>query len=65
MIVETYRAGDVCVVISEHHDRGGDYWVASLTGKPNHYWANIDEFERIGSFRKKIKQLQAQKESCK
>lgn len=51
--------GGICVVISEVPDRGGDYWVASLTGKPDHYWANIDEFTRIGSIRKKVKRLKA------
>ena len=54
--------GDICVVISEVPDRGGDYWVASLTGKSDHYWANIDEFTRIGSIRKKIKRIKNEME---
>ena len=57
--------GDICVVFSKGADRGGDYWVASLTGKPDHYWANIDEFTRIGSIRKKIKRLKAQMDGAK
>ena len=55
--------GDICVVFGEGASHGGKYWIASLTGEPHYYWVRIDEFVRIGSIRKKIKQLQAQKES--
>ena len=55
--------GDICVVFSKGADRDGEYMIASLTGEDDYYWASIDEFVRIGSIRKKIKQLREQKES--
>ena len=55
--------GDICVVFCKTPDSEGDYMIASLTGEPDYYWANIDELTKIGSIRKKVKRLQAQKES--
>ena len=52
--------GEIWVVFSKVADSEGDYMIASLTGEPDYYWANIDEFTRIGTIRKKVKQLKAQ-----
>ena len=59
-----YR-GDICVVYSEGADRDGDHLIVSLTGEPDHNWAKIDELTRIGTIRKKVKQLKAQVEDEK
>lgn len=57
--------GDICVVFSNDADSEGDYMIASLTGEPDYYWANIDEFTRIGSIRKKIKRIKKEMEGGK
>lgn len=57
--------GSICVVISEGPDRGGDYWIASLTEKPDCYWANTDEFARVSSIRKKVKRIKKAMEGVK
>ena len=54
--------GEIWVVFSEGEDRHGDYSIASLTGGSDHNWAKIDELTRIGTIRKKVKQLKAQVE---
>lgn len=54
--------GDICVVLGKGPARDGEYRIAPLTGKPDFYWATIDEFVRIGSIRKKVKRLKAQME---
>ena len=55
--------GEIWVVFSEGEDRHGDYSIASLTGESSNYnWAKIDELTRVGTIRKKVKQLKAQVE---
>lgn len=54
--------GEIWVVFSEGEDRHGDYSIASLTGESDYNWAKIDELTRIGTIRKKVKQLEAQME---
>lgn len=55
--------GDICVVFSKGANRDGEYRIAPLTGRSDYYWPTIDKLTRLGSVRKKIKQLREQKES--
>ena len=57
--------GEIWVVYSEGGDRHGDYSIASLTGESDYNWAKIYELTRIGTIRKKVKQLKAQVEDEK
>jgi hypothetical protein len=50
--------GEIWLVFSEGEDRHGDYSIASLTGESDYNWAKIDELTRIGTIRKKVKQLE-------
>ena len=54
--------GEIWVVYSEGGDRHGNCSIASLTGESDYNWAKIDELTRIGTIRKKVKQLEAQME---
>lgn len=51
--------GVLWVVFSNGEQSDGDYWIASLTGDPETYYATIDELTRIGSIRKKIKRIRS------
>ena len=51
--------GVLWVVFSTGAQSDGDYWIASLTGDPETYYATICELSRVGSIRKKIKRLKA------
>ena len=57
--------GDICVVFSKGADREGDYRIASLTDKPDYFWANINELAKIGSIRKKIRRIKKEMEGMK
>lgn len=57
--------GEIWVVYSEGGDRHGNCSIASLTGESDYSWPKIDELTRIGTIRKKVKQLKAQVEDEK
>ena len=57
--------GEICVVFSEGEDSDGEYRLASLTGNTDHNWVKINELTRVGTIRKKVKQLKAQVEDEK
>ena len=54
--------GEIWVVYSEGGDRHGNCSIASLTGESDYSWPKIDELTRVGTIRKKVKQLKAQME---
>ena len=57
--------GILWVVFSNGEQSDGDYWIASLTGDPETYYATIYELTRVGSIRKKIKRIKKEMEGGK
>lgn len=53
--------GNIWVVIDAHLDHGG-CWIGAITGDPETRYSNASELTRVGSIRKKVKQLKAQVE---
>lgn len=54
--------GNIWVVIDAHPAHGG-YWIGAITGDPGTRYSNASELTRVGSIFKKVKRLEAQKES--
>lgn len=60
------RRGDLVMcrgqigMVHDIDNNGDNCWIAMLTGNKNYYYTTTDGFIRIGSIRKKVKQLRQQ-----